>query len=658
MQDFIPPSEFEGHTLPVAPLPYDPPTWIEECLSALAYAEHLVLWGNTTDIYPVETDDGLGFVTLSEALGRTLRKRGIRAILSYDQTKAALVLVSFSGTKDQLQKIRATFITPITNLTDLAKVQAQVAFFSDFPIALMLDHASQLHGATPTELTDFFVTVDVASRKGRTFERARRKNPTIWVSDHPASLPDWFIVGNAAVHEVHLELPNVEDRFAYAHYLCGNLGQGENLDKAENAQFLREFAFQCDGDMLQAMSSIMSIVQVEDLGLGRISEAIRTYRTGSRRNPWASPLLRERVRHARETLGNRIKGQSYAIEKTIDVLTRSIVGLSSLQSGARHVRPRGTLFCVGPTGVGKTELAKSVTELLFGEELACHRFDMSEFMEETSITRLIGAPPGHPGHDRGGELVNALHRRPFSVFLFDEIEKAHPRVLDLFLQILDDGRLTDSRGVTGYFSEALIIFTSNVGVASGSREDNGGMIVLPSDSHQELEAKVLRGVQEHFRVVLKRPELLNRLGQNIVVFDYLRPAAVREIFEALVARILDTISTDHGVQVTLSDQALARLREICIQDHLEGGRGIANRIETHLLNPLARKMFDIGPNRATLRVEDVCEDHGSTILLLDEEEGAEPLSPQRTSGLLNAEKYVRPRRVAVPRDRHDPRGGL
>ena len=178
-------------------------------------------------------------------------------------------------------------------------------------------------------------------------------------------------------------------------------------------------------------------------------------------------MLRQRMKRASEILEARIKGQGHALDKTLDILARSILGLSGAQSGAMHTRPRGALFLVGPTGVGKTELAKAVTELLFGDESACHRFDMSEFMEETSVSRLIGAPPGHQGHEKGGQLINAANRRPFSVFLFDEVEKAHPRVLDLFLQILDEGRLTDSRGSTAYFSEALIIFTSNIGIVQG-----------------------------------------------------------------------------------------------------------------------------------------------------------------------------------------------
>jgi ATP-dependent Clp protease ATP-binding subunit ClpA len=149
----------------------------------------------------------------------------------------------------------------------------------------------------------------------------------------------------------------------------------------------------------------------------------------------------------------------------LDILKRTSIGLTGAQSRGLSARPRGVLFFAGPTGVGKTEMAKSIAEIVFGDESAYLRFDMSEFSAEHSGDRLIGAPPGYVGYDQGGELTNAMREQPFRVVLFDEIEKAHNRILDKFLQVLEDGRLTDGRGDTVYFSESLIIFTSNAGVS-------------------------------------------------------------------------------------------------------------------------------------------------------------------------------------------------
>jgi ATP-dependent Clp protease ATP-binding subunit ClpA len=242
--------------------------------------------------------------------------------------------------------------------------------------------------------------------------------------------------------------------------------------------------------------------------------------------------------------------------------------------------------------VGKTELAKTITSLLFGDESAYIRFDMSEFGAEHSDQRLIGAPPGYVGYDVGGELTNAIREKPFSVLLFDEIEKAHPRILDKFLQILDDGVLTSGRGDRVYFSEALIFFTSNLGIY---REDPSGERVLNVSSNEPLDtvrANVRREIDRHFKIVLNRPEILNRIGENIIVFDFIRPEVAVQIFHQMVDSTLTDLAHG-GTHVSISDTAREKLAALCLEDLSNGGRGIRNQVERHLVNPLARALFDV-----------------------------------------------------------------
>ena len=174
------------------------------------------------------------------------------------------------------------------------------------------------------------------------------------------------------------------------------------------------------------------------------------------------------------------------------------------------------LFFVGPTGVGKTELSKALAKFLFGDEQACIRFDMSEYAQENSDQKLIGAPPGYVGYEEGGQLTNAVREKPFSIILFDEIEKAakpNPRILDIFLQILEDGRLTDSKGETVYFSESVIIFTSNLGASE----------VSSSGSNEEVAEEFIKIVKNYFDNEIKRPEILGRIGyNNIVPFNFIK----------------------------------------------------------------------------------------------------------------------------------------
>jgi ATP-dependent Clp protease ATP-binding subunit ClpA len=272
-------------------------------------------------------------------------------------------------------------------------------------------------------------------------------------------------------------------------------------------------------------------------------------------------------------------------------------------------------FLAGPTGVGKTELAKTVTELLFGDESLCIRFDMSEFSAEHSDQRLIGAPPGYVGYDVGGELTNAVRQKPFSVVLFDEIEKAHPRILDKFLQVLDDGVLTSGRGERVYFSEAFLIFTSNLGIyrldAHGERVPN----VLPGEPYDAVQAKVKDEIARHFNLTLGRPEILNRLGENIMVFDFIRDDVAAEIFDAMLDGLALKAKQSQHVTVEISAEARHTLRQLCTADLSNGGRGIRNQLEVHFVNPLARLLFDQNvPPGTMLRINGL---HHSTATVMD-----------------------------------------
>ncbi len=272
----------------------------------------------------------------------------------------------------------------------------------------------------------------------------------------------------------------------------------------------------------------------------------------------------------------------------LDIIKRAMTGIGATKRGGR---PRGVAFLAGPTGVGKTELAKSITSLLFGDESAYIRFDMSEFSAEHADQRLIGTPPGYVGYDVGGELTNAVREKPFSVILFDEVEKAHPRILDKFLQILDDGMLTSGRGDRVYFSEAFIIFTSKSGIyrvdASGERVPN----VSPDETSTDVARKVRTEIDRHFKAALNRPEILNRIGENIIVFNFIRSEIAREIFSGMMSTVLENAART-GIHVELAPGVQDQLASLCLSDLSNGGRGIRNQVETHLVNPLSRALFD------------------------------------------------------------------
>ena len=189
-------------------------------------------------------------------------------------------------------------------------------------------------------------------------------------------------------------------------------------------------------------------------------------------------------------------------------------------------------------------------------------------------------------------MTNALKHNPFSILLFDEIEKAHPSILDKFLQILEDGRMTDGQGNTVYFSETIIIFTSNLGIYEANRMGERVQKVSPDMSYEEVQANVRKGIENYFKLQLGRPEILNRIGENIVVFDFIRPEVATKILMAQLDKIIKNLNVDKNIKITISDDALKTLEQKALGNLENGGRGIGNIVESLFINPLSRYMFD------------------------------------------------------------------
>jgi len=433
-------------------------------------------------------------------------------------------------------------------------------------------------------------------------------NPVVWLLNRPQDVPSWFVLDSERISSHTIGRPDYEMRAKAAQLLAPLYAGHEAAAAAERGAFVKAFADATDGMTLASMSDITQLAAQQRIALRDIDDAVRCYKVGAIDNPWKKDYLRQKIRDARAVIEERVKGQPQAVTKTIDILMRSVMGLTGAQARSGGSRPRGVLFFAGPTGVGKTELAKTLTKLIFGDERAYIRFDMSEFAEEHTGARLLGAPPGYVGYDAGGELTNAVREKPFSVLLFDEIEKGHARILDKFLQILEDGRLTDGRGETTYFSEAIIIFTSNLGIFveddSGRRVQN----VKPGDPYDAVESRVKEAIGNYFKYRLSRPEILNRIGDNIVVFNFITPEIAAQIFAGMLNNVTARVREEHKVELVLADAVRAQLQALCTGDLANGGRGIGNQIESVFINPLARALFGFAlEGKRSLSVTDVHE---------------------------------------------------
>jgi hypothetical protein len=608
-----------------AEIKYEKPRWLRDLLRFLPLKSQFVLSGNVRDLHLLEMEPGkVATQSMLQLLATELRASGYSQVIAYDPvTGFRTVALPGEDPAPGVELLKQLGLQPANGVAPaglelFAETLQRLVGRAGEPLAVVADFASRLivrndvlSGAEHQAFTRALVLSHQVRARPHPTRRRPFFNSVIWVVDKEGDLPDWLLIGNPRIRHIPVAKPDHQLRRALAASLLRGLEGFRDAEPRQAQKALNAFVDQTEGLLLVDLTAIVQLGQMEGLGFSDISDAVRRYKVGVTEDPWTR-IDRNKIRSASDFIRSRVRGQDQAVVHMLDIIKRAVTGIGSPRRGSR---PRGVAFLAGPTGVGKTELAKTVTSLLFGDESAYIRFDMSEFSAEHSDQRLIGAPPGYVGYDVGGELTNALREKPFSVVLFDEIEKAHPQILDKFLQILDDGVLTSGRGDRVYFSESFIIFTSNLGIyrlePDGTRVPN----VTPEHDFPEVQAKVRAEIEHHFKVVLNRPELLNRIGDNVLVFDFIRPDIAEQIFNGMVEATLSDIASGQGITITLDGPSRQRLRELCLADLTNGGRGIRNKVETHLLNPLARALFDadVGPGG---RFEIRCVEAGNNITTL------------------------------------------
>jgi len=592
--------------------------WIRDLLRFLPLKSQMHVSGNVFDLFPFplgEQSAGTGqqwsLVPLAQYLAKVLALRGYRHILRFDRVHGLGRVdggpAELSATQELLQR---KFSLDMQALSGSAEPDVMLARLGDIVeslstnrsdaghVALVIDLASRvprnLESLQPAEHSFFVRTLKASlgavEYPSESVSGVPHFNSVLWLCNQHNDLPSWLQLDNPRVRRVAISLPDQAIRRSVADILLNMWTTAEVRRKMQSDdvdRFVDALANATEGLTLRDLVAIARLSRAEGLSPQRVDDAIRYYKVGVPEDRWQE-IPKARIDTAVEELSAAVIGQPQAIRKAVDVVIRARLGLSGAHASRSSNKPRGVLFFAGPTGVGKTELAKGLTKLVFGDAHAYTRFDMSEFSLEHSDQRLLGAPPGYVGYDVGGELTNAMRERPFSLVLFDEIEKAHPRILDKFLQLLDEGFITSGQGERVYFSQALVVFTSNLGIVR-----NGEQVVRP-DSHQtfaDVEAEVKRGIVSHFTDLLGRPELLNRIGENIVVFDFIRPAAATHIFDKLLANVIGRAAEVNQTALSIEATVAASLREACTKDLSFGGRGIGNEIEELFINPLGRALW-------------------------------------------------------------------
>lgn len=590
--------------------------WKERLEHVRLLARMIVLEGNVSDMFIQENGLEAGrLVELDQYLYQYLVDAGYHAVVFFNR------IDSFYNPYDRTGEMLKLFYKEAEIVNDNEKpdlIQAMSAIRvamknEEHSIVVVINMAGQLMSSPEhlgdqeiEYLTTLFLAAKEAAEAPISSVQGWTSNLLIMVTNKVHELPTWFYRYAPFVRSVEIELPDERLRKSLFQTHANYYQDWNQLEEDDREKLLLRLLQRTEGMSCMELDGILTAA--EGLPVHSIEEQIYSYRHGKKENPWME-INGERVKKIAEALSSEVLGQEKAVASVRDVIIRATTGLAGIQHSS-GTRPRGVLLFAGPTGVGKTEMAKVMAREIFGTEEAMLRFDMSEYSQSHSDQRLLGAPPGYVGYDAGGELTNAVKSKPFSILLFDEIEKANPTILDKFLQILDDGRMTDSRGETVYFTECLIVFTSNIGMNPGIADEDHAEQDL---SYVELERKVRQALRENWR-----PEFINRIGQNVIVFDYIREKEAEAILQKQLDKICALIESQKNIRITWIQDSLfyQKLRAYCMRNLQYGGRGIGNAVEYYFLTPLGREIaFESIRAGERIRLTDIEEDTVSIKLI-------------------------------------------
>jgi len=598
--------------------------WQENLRRLLSQKEVLILHGNVRDTGYVKKDGTLvpGLTTLIREVGRELNYHRVTfwGVFFDNTNKGHNPMWSLERIEPLQENIEA-------QIKDIGSEDREITLLTRWLKEEVTDIKQKtifvinyIDKITPYNKSAMYPkdTALIITLIQKIIENISDNNRLIMIALQDTMLPLEYYTNSPRVAVMEIPKPDKEERNKY---FSKNLSvrdfSHDQIDILSNIT---------DGLYMRDLENILRDVinesfKAKELSATTIKKIGNRYRIGTEEDLWAKLPLSGSEKGLIDSIDawfkKRVIGQDYAVGEVVKAIKKARAGVVGLASGQAS-KPKAIFFFAGPSGVGKTYLAKKLAEYLFDTEEAFIRFDMSEFKEEHTTSKMIGAPPGYVGYEKGGILTDAVKSRPFSVILFDEIEKAHPKIMDIFLQILDDGRLTDSRGQTVFFTETVIVFTSNLGTRStiirGEDTERERLDKILNENKEGAErAEAVRkhfenSVQEFFMFEISRPELLNRIGPHIIAFNYMdNPEVKRRIIERILQDIASNFKdkfANLGYRLNVSTAGDTKVAEYFFEKYSQsigqfGGRGSVNVIDYEIGYLLAEQMLLAEMNKLT-----------------------------------------------------------
>lgn len=542
----------------------------------------VIIDGNVGDVY---LDEKNNIVTLREYLEQMFKDMDYKDIVYWDRVEGATGAIdkltvtddvevsgdAYELEDDEPQQTQGLFKEP----AEIFNIVYKNVINKNNKVAFILNWSEYLFGVNElSEEGRQNITLLGKALKDRPIDYLSpnyNESVVVIILNKLSGFPISFYQGNPEVEIVKLQNPDRPERqkmlekIEYSFDLRLPSGTSSILDKA-NAHYI---------DMLEDFTN-REIIQLSKLSRKEskmtFDKLFYLFKYGEKDNPWEK-LDYNRVKNIKKELQERVVGQEEAIEKIETTVVKAYMGLTGLHKTSSRSMPKGVFFFVGPTGVGKTELSKALAKFLFGDEQACIRFDMSEYAQENSDQKLIGAPPGYVGYEEGGQLTEAIRRKPYSIVLLDEIEKAHPDVLNVLLQIMDDGRITDSKGVTVDFKNTIIIMTSNLGSQYAFEVDETAR-----------ENHYIDEIEKFFR-----PEFVNRIDE-IIIFNTLTKDVLVKIADKFLNQLKDRLS-ERDINIEFTKECKNHVVEAGF-DPVFGARPMKRHIQRTIETKVAKKIIE------------------------------------------------------------------